>query len=76
MTLKNERLIAIVKALGEDVVLDKMEAKLKHDAQQKTYHKRYNAQRNATFKNLRQLAEEAGLSVEAYIARVAQGKGL
>lgn len=69
MTLKNERLIAIIKALGEDAVAAKLDAKIKHDAQQKTYHKRYNAQRNLVFKNMRELAAEQGITVQELIAR-------
>lgn len=69
MTLKNERLIAIVKALGEDVVLGKLDAKIKHDAQQKSYHKRYNAARNATFRSMREIAAEQGITVDELIRR-------
>lgn len=70
MTLKNEQLISIVKALGEEKVRELLSAKLKHDAQQKSYHKQYNAKRNATFKNMREIAAEQGLTVEQLVARI------
>jgi hypothetical protein len=70
MTLKNASLIQIITALGEDVVLEKLRAKMKHDAQQKSYHKQYNAKKNILYKSLRELAEDAGLTVEQYLQRI------
>lgn len=70
MTIKNETLISMIKALGEDVVAAKLSSKIQHDVKQKQYHSSYNKTRNLLAKNMKQLAAAAGMSVEAYLEKL------
>jgi hypothetical protein len=69
-TLTNAYLIAMIEQFGEEAVAEKLVQKMKHDAQQKSYHAKYNRARNATFKNMREIAAEQGLTVDQLIAKV------
>ena len=58
MTITNERLIDLIKRHGESKVASFIDKKLEEDATRKSYHKKYNAERNETMRVVKQLHPE------------------
>jgi hypothetical protein len=75
MTITNATLINLVTTLGETRAAELLESKLKHDAQQKAYHTKYNARKNAITREVTAMVKASGLNLEQILAAAtAQGK--
>lgn len=69
MTLTNATLINLVKQLGETKAADLLASKLKHDAQQAAYHKKYNATRAAVTREVNATLKREGITLGQLLQR-------